>query len=514
VTINNSNIYAYNKDPVTNTEGVVEATGVEMTNGGKLLVVDSNIKAYAFESVAEINDSGIAYGIHSDGSYDSRGNGVAITIQGESTIIGIGQGGNNDSGNGYGILVGSNNKAIDATNSAVEAEPISNNHILVTGGSEVIGQGSGAVGENSGNGYGVIIGYGDLTITDQSYLDMSLKDNHITVSGLGTQVKGQGDGFNGDSGNGYGVVIGYGSAVVIADNENSDNNDLSIKNSYLTISGGSVISGIGKMSDMDTDEDYAGRGIGVLIGFGYAGWLHFDPATPQYNDFTIGGTGDKSVISITNSTLNSTSENLGVNQSQLSGEAILASPNVGYGLLIGYGGTFDGNLNGDINNTHGVKNMDDITLSGDYFNTTVLGVGGTDYNSRSYGYGMSAAVGVEIGNYTSSSTLYDDSNQVTINDDHFKAYTEGYPSQTAETQYSAGFYMPSGSGTIKTNSENGNSFFYRYGYLGASVDDSYGYGLLGPTRSSNPVSWTPKGSGQSEAFDVFQYLYILSGFKD
>jgi hypothetical protein len=515
VIINDSSIYAYNKDNAASTSGEVEATGIYMTNVSTLVVNNSQVKATAIELNTTVSSSGIAYGIHADGVSSTDGIGDNILIENDSVINGTGEGGDNNSGIGYGILVGQNYYVM-TTSDTVDA--ISGHIVTVNSGSNVSGIGKDAVGTESSNGYGIVIGYGYAAIENASDSSVVNTYNTVNISGEDTVVSGSGDGINSSSGNGFGVVIGYGYGEVInsADDEEYVNgNSMTLWHDTLNITDNSTVSGTGNMSNTasSTPYTYAGRGIGAVVGFGQQEVAVSGEADssdkPTDTNFTIGYI----TVLVEDSTINSVSANLGERETMPTdgnNESELALTNVGYGLLVGYGGSFNSDSN--TSNYGGVEDANvDIENSTIY---TYIGEGG----------GMSAAAGIEVGNYGDANGDDDNSNTVTAQNNLFESYvydesyTDGGSSQIfgTDSQYSVGLYMPENSGTLNWKNSDGEdtNVEEKYGFYFLQTDLQYGLGIKGPGGEEDLEPWVNVGTNPPAQYDPLMDLMGLYDADD
>jgi hypothetical protein len=270
IAINHSKIYGY-QNGVATIDDQINATGIKMTEGGSLAVSASEISAIANETSGLYDDSGNGYGVYADGKQEE------ITIAAGSYIFGQGEGGKDRSSNGYGILIGGNHH-----NDGIEADTSVYGNKLTISSSTSEGSGVGLNKKNnanfSANGYGVLVGYG-YQHGDESYNNTvgtmsSIRDNAIkvdssTLMGSGVITLGSGvKSTNSFSGNGYGLIIGSGSVSVsdIQNNGANFNVDLPIKNNEVSIVNNSNLSGKGENGNVKAI--YSGSGYGLLLGNG------------------------------------------------------------------------------------------------------------------------------------------------------------------------------------------------------------------------------------------------------
>lgn len=185
----------------------------------------------------------------------------AINITNNSQITGIGNGEESDanfSGNGYGVLIGYGYSGAYTTT-------IENNSITVND-STVIGRSlqDNQLDDHSNNAHGVVIGFGNIAPVNND-LTIILKNNSIKLQN-NAEVKGEVLGNSADadsySGNGYGVLLGFG-AVDMPGAGYTDK--LDILNNTVSFSNAKA-EGIGQTRT----GNYSGYSYGVLLGYGYA----------------------------------------------------------------------------------------------------------------------------------------------------------------------------------------------------------------------------------------------------
>lgn len=244
-------------------------TGIAMTNGGSLTVKGSSIIAISKGDIQLNDNSGNAYGIHADGK------GETINIS-NSHITGQSLGGNGyDSGNGYGILIGEN--FINPNNN----DSLISNNTLTVSASTITGIGhlnSGNIHKNyynSGNGYGILVGFGRVSDnnTEKSNINANIQNNDIsiknnsTISGTGNIVAIEpNDRTLNGSVNGYGVMLGYNEWDVKYTSQDS----MQIINNNFTIDNSKISGQTGGDATLLNNENnqVSGNSFGVMIGFG------------------------------------------------------------------------------------------------------------------------------------------------------------------------------------------------------------------------------------------------------
>jgi hypothetical protein len=199
ITLTNSKIYAYQSGAAL-ADDQMNAVGIEMINGGSLVVSNSEIKGIANETSEAFNNTGNGHGIRADGIQET------ITMNANSSIVGQGQGGFFNSGNGYGILIGSNILA-----PSIASASISGNVVTISNGT-VRGEGRNTSVEYSGNGFAVLIGTTEFG--GGMGPGLVIANNIITVEN--SSLMGLGYSTFARRGNGYGLLLGMEHGGIVA----------------------------------------------------------------------------------------------------------------------------------------------------------------------------------------------------------------------------------------------------------------------------------------------------------
>ena len=331
----NSKIYGYQSGAAT-ADDQINAVGIDMLNGGTLVIYGSEINGIANETGGVFNNTGNGYGIRVDGKQETL-------IVNSASIIGQGQGGAFYSGNGYGILVGSN------VVPALTASAYISDNVITISDSILHGEGRNTSVEYSGNGFGLAIGFNEYG--GGMGPGMYINNNIITVNnsylmGLGysTYVK---------RGNGYGMLLGINYGTI----------DAASGTASATITGNAV---------NIISSSLRGNSYGMLLG-----WDAFLP----YSQGTS---------AIANSTIYGNDISISSGSVLIGDRSYSSGPNAGnaHGLHIGYG-----EYNAETS-TVGSGNIINSSIYGNNISISASGLIGNGYQiySSSYsgnGYGLS-----------------------------------------------------------------------------------------------------------------------------
>lgn len=356
VKITDSQIYVYNNSG--------NAIGIQARHIDQLDVINSSISVSAKNSENN-DDAGNAYGIligydnvensdHNDLSI--HGNNVAII---NSILSATASGGAKNSGNAYGMLVGYNDANISV--SGKNNLPIYNNQISIIN-STLLGAGESVNtgNNNSGNSYGLAIGYGNLVPTvDQTAAaaaDFSIHNNLLQIEN--SNLHGETP-INSNSGsNAFGLLIGYNEALPAIYAPKSTI-DLSIHDNSINITNSSLS---GKTNATD---NYDGNAYGFLLGYSTAN------PTIEANDSSNNLSIFQNILSMYNDNVT------GQNQSQNN----LSSNS--YGLLIGDNASIPEIEAENANNDFSIHN-NKLTIVG----SSITGIANADASLNSNAYGM------------------------------------------------------------------------------------------------------------------------------
>jgi hypothetical protein len=249
VTIDNSKIYAYAYGRATGNNNM-EAMGINMINGGILNIHNSTISSTAHEISDAKDYTGNGYGIRADGNAET----INIT---DSSIYASGMGGANNSGNGVGIYFGKLHDNSPTAN--VIGNTLNLNHTQVEGFGYSSDRAAEAYVNISGNGYGILFGsnYALETYSIVEYLDVESNQINLT-NGSNISAHGEGENLNkqiNSSNNGYGLVIGV---------EELPSTNLAIINNNIMLDH-SNITAHGNAGTVSTSLD-SGNAYGILLG--------------------------------------------------------------------------------------------------------------------------------------------------------------------------------------------------------------------------------------------------------
>jgi hypothetical protein len=318
VVITDSKVYGY-QNSEAKVDGAMNASGIEMTEGGSLIILASDIRGIAFETGGAQNNTGNGYGVHADGKNEN------IRVENHSYILGQGQGGKDSSGNGHGVFIGKNSRNSDAgadgviegnklviisstlvgegINKDPKAKLAGNSSALLFGhsyqygdkdyknnggmispiyGNEVIidsstlmssGNSSGGSSEAlSGNSYAFLFGSGCVFLSSIPTkdgvlnIDSSIHDNHVVVTNSVLSAKGKSDNSGaGYSGGAYAFLFGIDSVYIKGTNAFTAAVDLSIRNNKIELSDSRLIAEGNAISY--PAYGYSGDAAGMMVGY-------------------------------------------------------------------------------------------------------------------------------------------------------------------------------------------------------------------------------------------------------
>lgn len=475
------------------------ATGIEMNNGGTLVVDNTHINADAVG--AGVSNDGLAYGIHADGSGQTITveNGSKINVSAGVNAPGFGGGNVEYAGNAYGILLGSNynngvttlfgnNVTVNNSEIQVVGNPgdwvpslgtavyysgnaygiligdtfgkefydienntisVSNSTITATAGSTV------AHAQSSSNGYGILVGMNEShTDSDKT---SSLQNNIIAFNNSATTINAKaGNNTTDFSGNGFGLIIGnnYGFSV----------GSTSILDNKITVDESSSITTKGKGG-----RAYAGNAFGVVIGNNRGAYYGGSPRFFKLNNNTIE---IKAGSTIDAESLGDAATNEG-------------SSNNGFGVLIG------NNSAAYYESSAGIRQIfgNNITVDGATISAIGKGTSGSDYSGNGYGIliGNNSAVSVnklDIGEAGSGNTItVENSSSVTASGQSGAGTNSGF---VYGLLIGNGYVDVPAGVTIDINKIDVKDSAITT-YITGSVGKSYGLALLGANNSLHNI---------------------------